>query len=200
VKYPVRAAFRYRSSAPAGLIVRQAFAHASGLLPVRRVAETEHVLAFHHPLPGFTPVHVLLAPKLAVPTLMHLTDEQREHIASEVETLAPRIITSFGRAGAGFLVLVNGGTRQDVRQVHFHLLADGYPLIAAPAGAPPETWVDVRDASCAIHEARRGSQPMRNGLVRAAELHEAQHLDARGYSVVWDARFAPGEVSHVTAG
>lgn len=158
------------------------------------------MLAFRHPVPGFAPVHVLLVPKLSVPTLMHLTDEQREMVATEVAGLAPRIIGAFGRSGAGFLVVVNGGTRQDVRQVHFHLVVDGYALATAPAGAERETWRAVPDRSCEIHEARAGSRPLFNGLVRAAALHESRHLEARGYSVVWDARTTPGDVVHLTAG
>jgi histidine triad (HIT) family protein len=195
-----RAAFRYRSSAASGFAVRNAFAHASRVLPVRRVAESEHVLAFRHPVPGFAPVHVLLVPKLALPTLMHLTEDQRAQIAAEVESLAPNIIASFGRAGAGFLVVVNGGGRQDVRQVHFHLLVDGYALAAAPVDSRREQWTDLADSANEVHEVRRGTRPLFNGLVHAAETSDALALEARGYSVVWDARTAPGDAVHLTAG
>ncbi len=193
-------AFRVRRSPAAGFLVRHAFARVSDILPVRRVAESEHVLAFRHPVPGFAPVHVLLVPKLATPTLMHFTDDQRREVATEVTQLAPRIIESFGRASAGFLVVVNGGARQDVRQVHFHLLIDGYALPAAPAGAEPGVWSDVPDPAVEVHEARVGDEPLFNGLVRAAEAHDARQLETRGYSVVWDARHRPGDVVHVTAG
>lgn len=193
-------AFRYRGSAAAGYLVRQAFTHASWALPVRRVAESEHVLAFQHPVPGFVPVHVLLVPKFPLPTLMHLTEAQRSQIAAEVKVLAPKIVGSFGRSGAGYLVLVNGGRRQDVRQVHFHLLVDGYALAHAPADPVRGMWTAVPDDSCDLHEARLGDQPLLAGLNHAAEIHGARQLDARGYSVVWDARTAPGEVVHLTAG
>ena len=193
------AAFRLRKSAPAGFLVRGAFAHASRVLPVRRVAESAHVLAFHHPVPGFAPVHVLLVPKVSVPTLMHLTDAQRSEISAEVERLAPGIVASFGRSGAGFLVVVNGGLRQDVRQVHFHLLVDGYDLARAPADAEPAIWTPVPDDSCDIHEARVGDHPVLAGLTHVAEIHDARRLEAFGYSVVWDARTAPGDVVHLTA-
>ena len=195
-----RAAFRVRRSAAAGLVVRQAFAHASWALPVRRVAQSEQMLAFHHPVPGFAPVHVLLVPKMAVPTLMHFTDAQRSEIAAEVETLAPRIVASIGRSAAGFLVVVNGGRRQDVRQVHFHLLVDGYDLVPAPAGRATGTWSEVPDDSCEVHEVRVGEQSLRNGLVHAAEAHDERNLDALGYSVVWDARTHPADAAHLTAG
>jgi len=157
------------------------------------------VLAFGHPVPAFEPVHVLLVPKLSAPTLMDLTDTQRSEIAVEIGRLAPRIVTSLGRSGAGFLVVVNGGPRQDVRQVHFHLLVDGYDLARAPADASG-TWTEIADAANAIHEVRIGDHPLLNGLGHAEGTHDERRLGTLGYSVIWDARTPPGDVAHVTAG
>jgi len=196
-----RAAFRHRRSALAGFVIRQAFGRASRELPVRRVAEGRHVLAFHHPVPGFEPVHVLLVPKLSLPSLRHLSPGQRAEIAAEVELLAPEALDNLGLSASGFVVLVNGGPRQDVRQVHFHLVTEGYELARAPGGLQSGTWTDVADPSCVVHSVRAGHQPLLAGLTHAAETADALRLERRGYSIVWDARTRDAAgVVHLTAG
>lgn len=181
--------------------MRQAFARASRLLAVRRVAETPHVLAFHHPVPGFEPVHLLLVPKVSLPSLMHLSDDQRQRISTEVERLALRCLDRLGLPEQGFLVLVNGGARQDVRQVHFHLVTHGFELAGVPFGLPDGVWTDIPDPAGEVHQVRSGSRPLLAGLTHAAETYDALRLGRRGYSIVWDARNrASDAVVHLTAG
>src|SRR5882724_8669426 len=55
--------------------VRFGFAHLSGLLPVRRVGETEQIIAFHHPRPGWQP-HILFVPKAGIASLLDVRPEQ----------------------------------------------------------------------------------------------------------------------------
>jgi diadenosine tetraphosphate (Ap4A) HIT family hydrolase len=201
---PSRAAasvFRHRGSAVAGFVVRQAFGHASRALPLRRVAESQHVLAFHHPVPGFEPVHLLLVPKLPVRSVMQFTDVQRDEVSAEVEVLAREALDRLEIAQVGFLVVVNGGIRQDVRQVHFHLLTEGYDLALAPSDLQAGIWIDSPDPSCAVHQVRSGPRPLRSGLIHAVETRDALQLERRGYSVVWDARARDGDaLVHLTVG
>jgi diadenosine tetraphosphate (Ap4A) HIT family hydrolase len=196
-----RTAFRLRGSALAGVVIRQAFAHASGLLPVRRVAETPCMIAFRHPVPGFAPVHLLLVPKLAAPSVMHLSAIQREQISSAVELIARESLSRLGLARSGFVVFVNGGARQDARQVHFHLVTDGYELAVAPAGVTAGVWTDVPDPAHDVHQVRTGGGPVLAGLTRAAALGDALQLGSRGYSIIWDQRHPLSHgVVHLTAG
>ncbi len=196
-----RAAFRYRGSAFAGFVIRSAFARASRVLPIRRVAETRHVLAFHHPVPGFEPVHLLLVPKFAVRSVLQLSRVQREQVATDVEQLAPECLVKLGVAESGFLVLANGGARQDVRQVHFHLVTCGFELAGAPSELPDGVWTDIPDPAGELHQVRAGSRPLLAGLTHASEMHDSLRVERRGYSVVWDAgNPALKGVVHLTAG
>jgi histidine triad (HIT) family protein len=196
----IRVAYRRRDSAFVGLLVRQAFAHADRLLPLHRVGESAHVVGFRHPVPGFAPVHILLVPKLSVRSVMHLTPEQRDQIAAEVQRLALDVVDSLGTAHTGFLVLVNGGSRQDVRQLHFHLLTGGYHLAPAPAALKPGVWTDVADPTQLIHQARAGADPLLAGLTHATEVDDALKLGRRGYSVIWDARARErDDIVHLTS-
>jgi diadenosine tetraphosphate (Ap4A) HIT family hydrolase len=196
-----RAAFRLRGSALAGVAIRQAFAHASGLLPVRHVAENPQMLAFHHPVPGFAPVHLLLVPKQSAPSVMHLSAVQREQISAAVELIAREALERLGLGQSGFLVFVNGGRRQDARQLHFHLVTDGYELAVAPDRLPAGVWIDVPDPAHDVHQVRAGGEPVLAGLTRAAEFRDALKLGSRGYSIIWDQRDRAAEgVVHLTAG
>jgi diadenosine tetraphosphate (Ap4A) HIT family hydrolase len=44
------------------------FAHMSFVIPVKRLRETDTLMAFYHPKPSY-PFHVLLLPKKAAPSL-----------------------------------------------------------------------------------------------------------------------------------
>jgi len=67
--------FRLARSDLFSVVVRFGFAHLSGLLPVRRVGETEQVIAFHHPRPGWQP-HILFVPKAGIASLLASTGEK----------------------------------------------------------------------------------------------------------------------------
>jgi len=124
-----RVLFRLARSDLFSVVVRFGFAHLSALLPVRRVGETEQVVAFHHPRPSWQP-HILFVPKVGIASLLDVRLEQvplvRGLIQFALETAARE------RFGAdGFALLVNGGAYQDVGQLHFHL-----------AGRSPEIWYE----------------------------------------------------------
>src|SRR5208282_5295863 len=57
----------------------------SGRVPVQRLAETEHVLAFHHTQP-YWPVHIVIIPKRHIESLAAL-DEADLPIVHEMLTL-----------------------------------------------------------------------------------------------------------------
>ena len=51
------------------LFIRWVFTYMSFAIPVKRLRETETLLAFHHPQPSH-PVHILLVPKRPFSTLL----------------------------------------------------------------------------------------------------------------------------------
>ncbi len=101
------------------LIVGIAFGKFSKLLPVKRVKETSKVIAFWHPKP-FWEKHILIIPKRQIKDLVSLRDGDREYIF-EVFAVAGEIVKELGWEKDGYSLLVNGGNRQEVNQLHFHL-------------------------------------------------------------------------------
>jgi histidine triad (HIT) family protein len=106
--------------------VRFGFAHLSAWLPVRRVGETEQVLAFHHPRPSWQP-HILFVPKVGIAALLDVRPEQVPLVRGVIQ-FALTTAAARGLAEHGFTVLVNGGAYQDVGQLHVHLAGEPCPV------------------------------------------------------------------------
>lgn len=103
------------------LIVGLAFGKFSKLLPVKRIKETENVIAFWHPKP-FWEKHILIVPKKAIPKLTSLSQNDYPFLM-EVYKVTEEIVSELGWEKAGYSLITNGGTRQEVNQLHFHLCA-----------------------------------------------------------------------------
>ena len=100
------------------LIVGVVFGKLSGLLPVKKLKDTKKVIAFWHPKP-FWQQHILIVPKRAIRDLASLREDDLPYI-TEAHTIAQEIVKELGWEDDYFL-LTNGGKRQEVHQIHFHL-------------------------------------------------------------------------------
>jgi histidine triad (HIT) family protein len=96
------------------------FAHMSFAIPVRRLRETETLMAFHHPQPSY-PFHVLLVPKKAVVSLKAL-DSADTTFLTDLYSTVQNLVDEFQLPA--FRLIVNGGEYQDFPQLHFHLVSD----------------------------------------------------------------------------
>ncbi|MFC5699509.1 histidine triad nucleotide-binding protein [Pseudomonas sp. GCM10022186] len=94
---------------------------AAGQIPARKLYEDDQVFAFHDIAPQ-APVHFLVIPKKHVPTLNHLTDEDKALTGHMLHT-AQRLASELG-CDEGFRVVMNcnhqGG--QTVYHIHMHVL------------------------------------------------------------------------------
>lgn len=110
--------FKVAKSPLGDLIIGLAFGKLSNLLPVKKVKETDKAIAFWPPKP-FWEKHILIVPKKAIQNLVSLKPGDFIYI-EEVYKVAQELITELSWQDDYFLV-VNGGRRQEVNQVHFHL-------------------------------------------------------------------------------
>ncbi len=111
--------FELAKSPIGDLIVGLAFGKFSKLLPVARIKETDKVIAFWHPKP-FWEKHIVLVPKKAIKSIAALTKEDSDFIG-EIYLIAKEIVEDLGWENNGYTILVNGGERQEIGQIHFHL-------------------------------------------------------------------------------
>lgn len=101
------------------LIAGLAFGKFSGLLPIKRVRETDKIVAFWHPKP-FWEQHILIVPKKPIKRLTSLTEEDMVYVV-EAFRVAKQVVEELGWEKDSYTLLVNGGNRQEVNQLHFHL-------------------------------------------------------------------------------
>jgi histidine triad (HIT) family protein len=97
------------------------FEHMSFLIPAKRLKETPSLIAFHHPKPCY-PVHILIVPKKAMPSLLGLNADDSDFLLDLVETIQ-NLVRELELEQSGYRVIVNGGTNQDFPQLHFHLVS-----------------------------------------------------------------------------
>ena len=150
---------------PMGFVVRLAFGRLWWLLPVRRVAQTARVLAFEHPAPSWQP-HLLLVPKRSIRSLLAARPADAAYLGEIVRLgfgLAVRRGLASGETGTGFALLVNGGTYQDVPQLHVHLagLDEGLRYDTPARPTPQDATDDHLLAQHAGLMAYRHPQPQR---------------------------------------
>ena len=96
------------------------FEHMSFAIPVKRLRETDTLMAFHHPRPSYD-FHVLLVPKKSVKTLKEL-DPNDSAFLSELYSTVQSLIDEFQLPA--YRLIVNGGEYQDFPQLHFHLVSN----------------------------------------------------------------------------
>jgi histidine triad (HIT) family protein len=95
------------------------FAHMSFVLPVRRLRETETLMAFHHPKPAYQ-FHVLLVPKKAVASLMEF-DPTDTTFLTDLYSAVQSLVDEFQLPA--WRLIVNSGEYQDFPHLHFHLVS-----------------------------------------------------------------------------
>jgi histidine triad (HIT) family protein len=96
------------------------FAHMSFAIPVKRLRETETLMAFHHPKPSYT-FHVLLVPKKAVASLKEF-DPTDTTFLTDLYSTVQSLVSEFHLPA--YRLIVNGGEYQDFPQLHFHLVSN----------------------------------------------------------------------------
>jgi histidine triad (HIT) family protein len=96
-------------------------AHASFLIPGRRIAETAHWYALRHPQPEY-PVHILIIPHMVIPDWLSFP-VSNPVIYSEFVELSQQLIREEGLEKRGYRLILNGGGYQSIPQLHFHLVS-----------------------------------------------------------------------------
>jgi histidine triad (HIT) family protein len=104
----------------ARVIIGWMFAQMSFAIPVKRLRETDTLMAFRHPKPAY-PFHVLILPKKAVASLTDL-DPADTAFLTDLYSSVQSLVEEFKLPA--YRLIVNGGEFQDFPQLHFHLIAD----------------------------------------------------------------------------
>ena len=104
-----------------GSILGFLFERWASVLPLRKRAENDFALCLYHPV-LVAPNHLLAIPKKRLATIFDLFDD---HNASYTEGLFQCVEQALANVQVRFKVVSNFGARQEVKQVHFHVLPAG---------------------------------------------------------------------------
>ena len=99
-----------------GTFVGFAFAYFPFLVPVKKIIQNKKAVSFKHPSPAYQD-HILIIPRKIARNVFSLSGEY----VLEIIEMAVKIRENNNR---DFVLLINGGKRQDVMQAHFHLFTD----------------------------------------------------------------------------
>jgi histidine triad (HIT) family protein len=137
-----RALFALARSPIGGRLARRWFPALCRWLPVRRLCETETLLAFHHPRPSY-PVHILLVPKAAPAGLEALQGDEMALYADMIAAVQ-RLVRELDLAPHGYRLIINGGVYQEVPILHAHLISQA-PAAGARFAAERRVDYNARD-------------------------------------------------------
>jgi len=91
----------------------------SGKIKVRKVKETDDLLAFYHTKPSYK-FHVVIVPKEHV---VRLSDLKSMVLVKEIFEIAKNIIVENELDKTNYRIITNGGSFQDSKHLHFHLIS-----------------------------------------------------------------------------
>lgn len=112
--------FRLSRTWLGGIVVGWVLAHFSFALPVNRLLETGTLMAFEHPQPSH-PVHILIVPKERYRNLFELPSNAPGFLQELLEAVRD-LVKEHGLEEIGYRLILNGGAKQDVDHLHFHLV------------------------------------------------------------------------------
>jgi histidine triad (HIT) family protein len=92
-------------------------------IPADIVFESDNVLAFRDINPQ-APVHILIIPKIEIPTVKELNSAEHTELLAEMYDVANELAKKEGIAEEGFRLVINCGPHggQEVYHLHLHLM------------------------------------------------------------------------------
>lgn len=102
------------------LIIGWIFAYMSFVIPVKKLRETDTLMAFYHPKPAY-PFHILLVPKKQIASLEQLNPHDTA-FPTDLYSSVQSLVDEFKLPA--YRLIVNGGEYQDFPHLHFHLISD----------------------------------------------------------------------------
>lgn len=137
--------FRIAKSPLMGKLVGNVFRFLPSFLPVKKVFVNKRVIAFHHPQPCYKN-HLILSPRKAIKNLLCLVADSSYFEA--IFQTAQHLSVTLPQYGDAFTLVANGGKRQEVQQVHFHMFTDYAIVNTFTAQEPPENYLCPDEDIC----------------------------------------------------
>jgi histidine triad (HIT) family protein len=89
------------------------------VMPVKRLRETEHLLAFFHPRPAY-PFHIIIISKQSIRSLADM--EPASPFLADLVATTQSLVDEYHLTA--YRLIVNGGEYQEFPHLHFHLISN----------------------------------------------------------------------------
>lgn len=195
-----RLLFRVAKAPMMGKVVGGAFQYCGWAIPVKKLYSSREVIAFDHPRPSYDN-HLILSPKRPIRNLQQMAAEGRDEYLAKIWRAAMEIAAARPEYRDAFTLVANGGRRQEVQQVHFHMFThhdmvkdcDARENVICRDGGicvlehPAPDW----EIHLVLKPARSEERPpayFRSVLRSMDRLDAEYHIVERGYSLVWQYR------------
>lgn len=216
--------FKAAKSPWMGKLVGAAFQYGSWAIPVRKVYSSRDVVAFEHPQPSYDN-HLILSPRKAVQNLQRMASDGLGWYVEKIWEAANRICEEKPAYHGSFVLVANGGKRQEVQQVHFHMFSN-HAMVNDCAQGQADRVFFSNEAICVfahpkpdweIHfvikpidglvmpENEKYRHAYFESVLRSIDLlNDAFHIVPKGYSLVYQCDQQPSDkeypVFHVVSG
>lgn len=189
--------FHLAKSPLMGRLVGLGFRYCGRLIPVKRVCMSRDVIAFRHPQPCYTG-HLILSPRRSIRSLLHMADAPLCRYLGAIRQTVLAIRAVYPEYRDSFTLVANGGRKQEVQQVHFHMFT-GHDFVRP---LPPDASIPADHTGSTLlmphpvpdWELHYIIRPAPDGdassydaavLQRLSTLAAEHGLTQRGYSLVW---------------
>ena len=102
-------------------MLRMTFPVFAPLVPGDHLFETDTLVAFHHPAPVY-PVHILIVPRRRYASLLDVAQDDVEFMRDLFKAVST-LVRELELQRGSYRLIANGGHAQQVRLLHFHLVA-----------------------------------------------------------------------------
>lgn len=167
--------FKFAKAPCMGKLVGIAFQYFSWAIPVKKVYNSKDILAFYHPKPCYEN-HIIISPKRAINNLRQMSAEGFNDYFVKLWEVVWNICASHPEYQDSFVLVANGGKRQEVGQVHFHMFT-GHEILNSDWEAH---FVIPRVSSFQLT-----NEDFKNILHNIAVLEEESDIEQKGYSLVY---------------
>ena len=106
-----------------GKFVGIAFRYFSWAIPVKKVYSSREIIAFYHPKQSYKN-HIIILPKKVIANLQQLASDCFCEYFVKIWEAVKEISEMHPEYKDSFVLVVNGGRRQEVSQVHFHMFTE----------------------------------------------------------------------------
>ena len=111
--------YRFARTGLGRFLIRLIFSKMPFALPVKRLRQSENLIAFRHPRPSH-PFHVIIVPRQPVASLEAL-DPQDTAFLGDLFSTVQELVQEYKLPA--YRLIVNGGEYQEFPHLHFHLVS-----------------------------------------------------------------------------